>query len=61
MRMADEGLDEARQARLLELFNPAFDQLRLDGGLESGAEEDSQKAARTDARTGARTGAGGGQ
>ncbi|MBQ2477420.1 MAG: exonuclease subunit SbcD, partial [Desulfovibrio sp.] len=57
MRMADEGLEEALQARLLARFDEACEALRLDGGLEADAGADGQTAA----RTAARADAGGGQ
>ena len=58
MRMADEGLEDAVQARLLELFDEALEELRLEGGLDAGR-DGSQ-----DAGAGTRPGAdapGGGQ
>ncbi|MBR6467608.1 MAG: hypothetical protein IKT16_05595, partial [Desulfovibrio sp.] len=61
MRMADEGLEDDLQARLLARFDEAYEALRLDGGLDPDAGADSQADSQADARTQARADAGGGQ
>ena len=47
MRMADEGLEDDVQARLLELFDEALEELRLEGGMEGGPDASLKAGAGT--------------